>query len=134
MNWTYKGEPVTELPEGKIGFVYVTHYTDGSFYIGKKLCLTKRKRKPLVGMRKNARRMVEVELKWKDYEGSSSIKDSYELASKEIVAWCNTKKAMSYIETDLQFRSGALFDEKCLNLNIAGTYFTGVLDGEDSIH
>ena len=136
MEWTYHGQPALVVPEGKIGFVYITHYTDGSYYIGKKLCVTNQKRPPLaaeVRKRKNAaKRIVRTELKWRTYEGSSSIKGGYTLASKEIVSWCNTKQAMTYIEADLQFRSGSLFDTQCLNLNILGKFFPNVLEGEDA--
>lgn len=134
MEWLYKGEPVLAVPDGKIGFVYTTHYSDGSYYIGKKLCITNQKRPPLaaaVKKRKNAaKRIVRTELKWRTYEGSSSIKEGYTLVAKEIVAWCNTKQAMTYMEADLQFRTGALFDTNCLNLNILGKFFPNVLDGE----
>ncbi len=138
MEWDYKGSPATKVPDGKIGFVYVTHYSDGSYYIGKKLCVSPRKRK--LGKKELAARpddrhknykMVITEHKWRSYEGSSSIKSGYTLVAKEIVAWCNTKAAMTYMEADLQFRTGALFDTQCLNLNILGKFYPSVLDGEE---
>ena len=166
MEWDYKGSPATKIPDGKIGFVYVTHYSDSSFYIGKKSCYSlskipaiksthiddivwriivrdkhnnicrtpsdKRAARALgcIG-RKEPYRIINKESKWKSYEGSSSVGAAYTLVAKEIVAWCNTKQAMTYMETDLQFRTGALFDEKCLNLNILGKFFPGVLNGEE---
>ena len=167
MQWEFKGEPVTELPDGKVGFIYVTRYTDGSFYIGKKACYSERKVPALkstpeedivhriilrdqegkicVGSKqksaarslgcvakKEPYRVIVAENSWPSYEGSSSLKDSYVLATKEIVAWCNTKQAMTYMEADLQFRSGALFDMQCLNMNILGKFFPNVLDGEET--
>jgi len=169
MEWTYKGKEVTNLPPGKIGFVYVTHYSDGSFYIGKKLArsdrispvslhkkprpykivkklivrsqmtgkiLTKKKeiaaaKRRGVPAKMESYYIVPTEHKWREYEGSSDIKDGYTLVAKEITAWCNTERAMTFIETDLQFRTGSLFDVKCLNRNILGKFYPNVLDGED---
>ena len=134
MEWEYKGEYITELPPGKVGFVYATHYSDGSYYIGKKLAKSERRKKPTkkqLAVRKNYKRVEIVEHKWREYEGSASLKDSYTLVAKEILAFCNTKIAMTYMEMDLQFKLGVLFDPKCLNQNIAGKFFPGVLDGEE---
>lgn len=134
MEWIYDGVQVTSLPPGKIGFVYATHYSDGSYYIGKKLAVSHRRLKPTKAMlakRKNAVRIEPVEHKWREYEGSAVLKDSYTLVAKEILAWCNTKLAMTYMEMDMQFRLGVLFDPKALNMNIAGKFFPNVLAGEE---
>ena len=166
MNWTYKGKEVTELPPGKIGFVYVTHYSDGSYYIGKKTAISNRyrpaikksipenivgrritrdesgkimtsKKTILAAKRRGCPSKIEkyeciyTEHKWQDYEGSSNIKDSYVLVAKEIVHWGSSKQAITYIEADLQFRTGSLFDERCLNMNILASFYPGVLDGEE---
>lgn len=169
MKWEYKGEPITELPEEAIGFVYVTYYTDGSYYIGKKLAKSerifparksgiprenseqvtkhvlrnedgqilssKKKRKEardrgLVAKAEIYDKLM-LEGRWREYEGSSSIKEGYELARKEIVFFAKNKKTMTYVEADLMFKHDSLFDEKCLNLNILGTFFPNTLDGED---
>ena len=37
MTWLYNKEPITEIPEGAIGFVYlITNQATGMKYIGKK--------------------------------------------------------------------------------------------------
>jgi hypothetical protein len=59
MDWIYNAHKVKELPKEIVGFVYKIYYTDGTQYIGKKLVRSERRAKPLKGMRKNSRRMVE---------------------------------------------------------------------------
>lgn len=166
MEWTYKGKECTEIPEGKIGFVYVIHYDDGSYYIGKKNVYSKRvvpalkstpedeivyriilrckdgricksridkKKARSFGMkaRKEPYRIINGESNWRSYEGSSDFTKSHTLVAKEIICWCNTKAALTYIEADLQFRLGCLFDPMCLNRNILGKFHRNVLDGEE---
>jgi hypothetical protein len=56
MQWIYKNNIITELPENCVGFVYlITNTVNGRKYIGKKLARFKRSRPPLKG-RKNKRR------------------------------------------------------------------------------
>lgn len=45
MEWTYEGQPITELPPEVVGFIYEITYTDGRKYIGKKT-MTSRKTIP----------------------------------------------------------------------------------------
>ncbi len=50
MLWTYQNQPVDEIPEGYIGFVYlITNLKTGQNYIGKKLTQFKRTKPPLKG-------------------------------------------------------------------------------------
>jgi len=50
VQWTYQNQPVEEIPEGYIGFVYlITNTTTGQKYIGKKLAQFKRTKPPLKG-------------------------------------------------------------------------------------
>ena len=130
MIWKYKGSDLTELPEEVVGFVYILHYEDDFYYIGKKLARSLVRRKPLVGMRKNAKRMVWTEHKWREYEGSSDYTDDHTLVAKEIVFLCKTKAAMTYMETDLQFRTSCLVDDKSLNYSILGKFYRrSIIDG-----
>ena len=56
MQWTYKGNTITELPEDCEGFVYlITNTTNDKKYVGKKLAKFKKTRPPLKG-RINKRR------------------------------------------------------------------------------
>ena len=68
--WTYKGDPVDNLPEDCEGFVYlITNLTNEQKYIGKKLARFKVTRPPLKG-RKNKRRSSK-ESDCRTYWGSS---------------------------------------------------------------
>ena len=121
--WTYDGEPVTELPEDCVGFVYlITNTITGRKYIGKKLARFKRSRPPLKG-RKNKRRYT-VESDWQTYYGSNDElnNDVQELGSenftREILYYCKTKAECSYIEAREQF------ERKVLESN---DYYNGII-------
>lgn len=121
--WTYDGEPVTELPEDCVGFVYlITNTITGRKYIGKKLARFKRSRPPLKG-RKNKRRYT-VESDWQTYYGSNDElnNDVQELGSenftREILYYCKTKAECSYVEAREQF------ERKVLESN---DYYNGII-------
>ena len=53
MKWTYRGQEVSEIPEGIEGFVYIiTNTTNNRKYIGKKLAKFKKTRPPLKRQKK----------------------------------------------------------------------------------
>ena len=72
-----------------------------------------------------------VESKWQNYEGSSEFRDGREVLFKEILAWCQTTKALTYVEASILFTTGALFNPNILNANILGKFFDNVLEGEN---
>ena len=129
MEWIYNTHKITKLPEEVIGFVYCIYYTDGTKYIGKKLAKSERRKKPLKGMRVNAKRMVMTEHKWRDYEGSSKLTDDLTIQTKVITHLCTNKRSMSYIEVKELMLNEALESDKYMNNNISGTYFDNCLDG-----
>ena len=96
VNWTYKNQEVTELPNDCVGFVYeITNTTNNKKYIGKKLARFKRYRRPLKG-RVNKRR-YSVASDWQEYYGSSDAlnedidkigKDKF---TREILFYCRSK-------------------------------------------
>jgi len=113
MEWIYKGNAVTEMPEAVVGFVYeITNTTNGRKYIGKKLAKFKRSRPPLKG-RKNKRR-YNVDSDWQDYYGSSEevktlVEDSgRDRFERRILRLCKTLGEMSYYEAKIQFETDAL--------------------------
>jgi hypothetical protein len=60
MTWIYEKEPLTEIPEGAIGFVYlITNQANGMKYIGKKF-LTKAGYKQVKGKRRKIRKVSGV--------------------------------------------------------------------------
>jgi len=106
----HDGQPVDELPDGTIGFVYrITHPESGRFYIGKKLA-TKAHTRTVKGKRKRSR----VESDWRDYHGSSAElqadverlgSDSFD---REILLFCQSRGQCSYHEARLQFEHRVL--------------------------
>ena len=102
------------------GFIYkITNNTNDKKYIGKKQCLTRRKRKPLKDGKR--RKALIVETDWKSYT-SSSVKlneDIEELGMEhftfEILYWCESKSELAYLETLLQFKEEVLLRDDYYN-------------------
>lgn len=125
--WYYKGKTIKnreDLPEKAIGFVYkIYNRIEDKYYIGKKILVNKRTRKPLKGYKR--KRVDYVESNWKTYLGSNkdtkqwNIKDCY----REIMYICYNKTMMSYYETMLQFKENVLEGDKYLNDNILGKFY-----------
>ena len=102
------------------GFIYrITNNTNGVMYIGKKQCLTKKKRPPLKG--KKRKRISVVETDWKTYTSSSKRlnEDIIELGMEhftfDIIMWCESKSELAYMETLLQFKEEVLLSDKYYN-------------------
>ena len=120
MIWTYKGEPVDEIPEGVIGFVYlITNLTNNKKYIGKKLAQFKKTRPPLKG--KKRKRRTTVESDWREYWGSSDKlqEDVNELGpenfNREILYFCTSRGELSYLEAQEQFDRQVLLTDEYYN-------------------
>ena len=120
MNWTYKGNEVTEIPDEYEGFVYIiTNLTDDRKYIGKKLAKFKTTKPPLKG-KKNKRRGYK-ESDWKDYWGSSDklLADVEKLGkdkfTREILYFCKSRGEMSYLEAREQFSRRVLETDEYYN-------------------
>ena len=120
MQWTYQGNIVNEIPEGKIGFVYlITNLKSGQKYIGKKLAQFKRTKPPLKG--KKLKRRSTVESDWREYWGSSDRLNADvaqlgpENFTREILYYCTSKAEMSYIEAREQFDRRVLETDKYYN-------------------
>lgn len=121
MSWLFNGLPIEEdkIPKGAVGFLYkITNTETNQWYLGRKL-LTKSKQKVVNGKKKKTR----VESDWKDYWSSNdTLKEEAAIApqkfKREILLFVTTMGAMAYAEEFLLYKSGALFDPKCLNGNI----------------
>jgi len=118
--WTYKGNPVDELPADCEGFVYIiTNLTNNKKYIGKKLARFKVTRPPLKG-KKNKRRSTK-ESDWRTYWGSSDHlnADVEELGeenfTREILHYCQSKGMLSYLEAKEQFDREVLLSDDYYN-------------------
>lgn len=111
-----------EFNENAFGFIY--EIVNNALpvpkrYIGKKQCVSRVKRKPLKGKKRN--RIDQKESDWKTYTGSSKelnediIKYGKENFSFTILEWCNSKWALAYTEAKLQFELKVLLSENFYN-------------------
>lgn len=130
MEWTYRGEPVNNLPEDCEAFVYlITNTTDGRMYVGKKLAKFKKTRPPLKG-KKNKRR-TKVESDWREYWGSSDnlLEDVAALGpekfTREILHYCPSRGVASYLEAREQFERRVLetddYYNGIINVRVGGS-------------
>jgi hypothetical protein len=148
MNWTYKGEEITQLshfPEKTYGFIYrITHLPSNKSYIGKKVLFHNRKVKltkkelleyeGVVGRRPSYKIAVK-ESDWKKYWGSNKpllelVKNEpSENFSKDILIFCPNKKLLTYYETQTLFVYRVLEEpDMYFNDNILGKFFTKDFD------
>ena len=119
MTWTYQGVLVETLPEDCVGFVYViTNITNNKKYIGKKLAkfskTTYKTVKLKNGTKKKKKIRSKIDSDWQEYYGSSPNlqkdidtlgKDKF---TREILHYCKSKAATSYIEAREQFERKVL--------------------------
>ena len=125
--WNYKGKRIKskkDLPADAIGFVYrIFNRQTEQVYIGKKILLNKRTRKPLKGYKR--KRIDYVESNWMKYTGSNKGTKDWDIKHcyREIIYICYNKTMMSYYETKLQFTENVLENDKFLNDNILGKFY-----------
>lgn len=129
MTWFYKDEEVIELPEDCVGFVYIIECTaNGKRYIGKKLAkFSKTKVRTVTlknGSKKKKKIREKVDSDWRDYYGSSDALKSdieqlgVEQFRREILHFCPSKAACSYLEAKCQFQYNVLESDDWYNNNI----------------
>ena len=107
-------------PENFFGFIYkIENKNTGKYYIGKKQCLKKIKRKPLKG--KVNKRISISESDWKVYTGSSNeLNEDIKRYGKEsfnftILKICGSKWELAYEEIKEQLKRDVLRDELSYN-------------------
>ena len=115
--WIYKGNPLTEIPEGSYGFVYrITNNTNNKKYIGRKFFYTSKTKQ--VNKKK---KKIKVESDWLDYYGSNKtlLEDIERLGKgafhREILHLCKTKGTCNYYEAAEIFKSDAILLESYYN-------------------
>ena len=138
MDWWDTGKPVHELPDDTYGFVYCINFTDGTYYIGKKKCITETtlpllksgERRPNsvlkgknIGGKRVYKEIVTKESKWKDYESSSEFTSDLTIKSKVILCFCPSKRNLTYSEVSYQFKLDAIESPKCRNVCINNQFF-----------
>lgn len=129
MTWLYQGNPITELPEDCVGFVYeITNLTNSRKYIGKKLAKFARTTTKTITLKNGTKKKKKVRSKvdsdWLEYYGSSIElnKDVESLGkdnfTREILFFCKSKAECSYIEAREQFARRVLESTEYYNNNI----------------
>ena len=126
MSWLFESKTILELPEDCVGFVYViTNNVTGRKYIGKKLAKFSKTSYKVVklknGTKKRKRIRSKIDSDWQLYYGSNEQlnKDIAELGSdnftREILFYCTSKAACSYIEAREQFNHRVLESDDYYN-------------------
>jgi len=129
MTWSYQQNPITELPDDCVGFVYIiTNLTNNRKYVGKKLAkfskTTYKTIKKKDGTKKKKRVRSKIDSDWQEYFGSSIElnKDVESLGkenfTREILYFCKSKAECSYIEAREQFARKVLESTEYYNNNI----------------
>ena len=129
MQWIYKNEPVEQLPEQCVGFVYIiTNTVSGRMYVGKKLARFKTTRYRMHTQKngKKIRKKIRgaVASDWQEYYGSSDQlnRDVQSLGRdrfrREILYYCRSKAECNYIEAREQFARRVLESDQYYNGHI----------------
>ena len=126
MSWLFESKTIEVLPEDCVGFVYlITNNLTGRKYIGKKLAKFSRTTYKTVklknGNKKKKKIRGKIESDWQTYYGSNEQlnQDIAELGSdnftREILFYCTSKAACSYIEAREQFNHRVLESDDYYN-------------------
>ena len=129
MQWIYRNEPVIELPNECVGFVYlITNTENGRMYVGKKLSRFKTTRYKMHTQKngKKVRKKIRgaVASDWQEYYGSSDQlnRDVESIGRdrfrREILYYCRSKAECNYIEAREQFARRVLESDQYYNGHI----------------
>ena len=142
MQWTYKDQPVSELPTDCAGFVYlITNTVSGRMYVGKKLSKFKTTRYKMHTQKngKKVRKKIRgaVDSGWQDYYGSSDQlnRDIESLGRdqflREILYYCRSKAELNYVEAREQFSRKVLESDQYYNGHIRVRVHGSLIIGKD---
>jgi len=136
--WLLDGKPFEEedIPEGKIGFVYlITNLVDNRKYIGRKIFYSTKRLPPLKGKTRKRKKITGSD--WQNYYGSSDEMKELILTigkvsfRREILHLCGSKSELSYLETkEILVRDALIKDEyinKWLTAQINGNNLKGMI-------
>lgn len=126
MSWLYEQQQIETLPEDCVGFVYlITNNLSGRKYIGKKLAkFSKTTYKTVTlknGNKKRKRIKSKIDSDWQLYYGSNDQLNQdierlgAENFTREILFYCQSKSACSYIEAREQFNHRVLESDDYYN-------------------
>jgi len=115
--WIYNKEPLTEIPEGYYGFVYlITNNVTHKKYVGRKFFYVSKTRQVKLKKKK-----YKAESDWQDYYGSNkTIQEEVARLGKgafhrEILHLCKTKGTANYYEASEIFKRDAILKEEYYN-------------------
>jgi hypothetical protein len=130
MTWYYQNNPVEELPEDCVGFVYlITNKATSRMYVGKKLAKFSKTTYKIIkqknGTKKKKKIRSKIDSDWLEYYGSSiELNKDVELLgrdtfTREILFFCKSKAECSYIEAREQFARKVLESDDFYNGQIS---------------
>ena len=130
MTWYYQNNPVEELPEYCVGFVYlITNKATSRMYVGKKLAQFSKTTYKIIkqknGTKKKKKIRSKIDSDWLEYYGSSiELNKDVELLgrdnfTREILFFCKSKAECSYIEAREQFARKVLESDEFYNGQIS---------------
>jgi hypothetical protein len=142
MQWIYKNEPVEQLPEECVGFVYIiTNTVSGRMYVGKKLARFKTTRYKMHTQKngKKIRKKIRgaVASDWQEYYGSSDQLNrdvallGRDRFRREILYYCRSKAECNYIEAREQFARKVLESDQYYNGHIRVRVHGSLIIGKD---
>ena len=126
MVWLYENTHVEQLPEDCVGFVYlITNTVSGRKYIGKKLAKFSKTTYKVVKLKNGNKKRKKIKSKidsdWQLYYGSNDQLNRDLLAlgadnfTREILFYCTSKAACSYVEAREQFNRRVLESDDYYN-------------------
>jgi len=142
MQWIYKNDPVEQLPEECVGFVYIiTNTISGRMYVGKKLARFKTTRYKMHTQKngKKIRKKIRgaVASDWQEYYGSSDQlnRDVESIGRahfrREILYYCRSKAECNYTEAREQFARRVLESDQYYNGHIRVRVHGSLIIGKD---